>query len=122
MPPASTRGKVCKHLGKVVRLEHTGIPACAGIELIDQVGIKDMRVTHDQRSLWLRRESVEDGIDGIGKGGLQAGILLEAVPDVVVGIDGVIDLDHDEVFGVDVIQRFLALVGAAAAIEQAGRR
>jgi hypothetical protein len=77
-----------------------------------------MRVTHDKGALRLRRKGVEDGVDRIGPFCLQAGVLLEAIPDAVFGVDRVIDLQHDEVLAVAVVQRPLPLGRAAAAIEQ----
>ena len=77
-----------------------------------------MRVAGDQRALRLRRVGVEDGIDRVGVGRLQAGVLLEAVPDAVVRVDGVVDLEDDEVLAVAVVHRLRALVGAAGAVEQ----
>jgi len=40
-------------------------------------------------------------------------ILLEAVPDAVGRVDGVVDLEDDEVFAVGVVHRLRTLVGAA---------
>ena len=61
------------------------------------------------------------GLMRVGVGGLQAGVLLEAVPDAVVRVDGVVDLEDDQVLAVAVVQRLGALVGAAGAVEQVGR-
>ena len=75
-----------------------------------------MRVTDDECALRLRRIGIEDRIDRIGVGRLKPGVLLKAVPDAVLRIDGVIDLHHDEVFAVAVVERGLSLVRAAVAI------
>jgi hypothetical protein len=107
-------GEGLKHLRVVVGQKEAGIPARAGVELIDQVRREQVRVAEHQRPLRLRRIRVEDGVDGVGVGGLQAGVLLEAVPDAVVRVDGVVDLDHDQVFAVAVVHRLGADVGAAA--------
>ena len=72
-----------------------------------------MRVACHQRPLRLGRIGIEDRVDGIGVRGLQPGILLKAVPDAIVGVDRLIDLDHDQVFAVVVVKRLLPLVGAA---------
>ena len=77
-----------------------------------------MRVAEHKRPLRLRRIRVEDRIDRIGVRGLQAGVLLEAIPDAVVRVDRVVDLDHDQILAVAVVQRLRALVGATRAIEQ----
>ena len=77
-----------------------------------------MRVAGHQSALRLRRVRIEDRIDRVGVRGLQPRVLLEPVPDVLLRVDGVVDLDHDQVFAVAVVQRFLALVGAAAAVER----
>ncbi len=117
LPASEHDGEGLQHLRVVVGLEDARVPACAGIELVDEIGSEDVRVTGHQRALRLRRIGVEDRIDGIGVGGLQAGVLLKAVPDGVVGADGVIDLDDDQIFAVAVLKRLLALVGAAAAVK-----
>ena len=113
LPEASTMGKVCERLRVVVRLKDAGVPACAGIELIHKIGAEDVRVARNQRALRLRRIGVEDGVDGICPFRLQARVLLKAVPGAVFGVDGVIDLHHDQVLAVAVAQRPL-LLGRAA--------
>ena len=115
-------GKVCERLGVVVRLEDARVPACSGVELIHQVRAEDVRVAHNQRALRLRRIGVEDGVDGVCPFRLQARVLLKAIPDAVFGVDGVIDLHHDQVLAIAVVQRPLLLGCAAVAVEQrAGR-
>ena len=47
---------------------------------------------------------------------LQARVPLEAVPDAVFGVDGVIDLDHDQVLAIAVVQRPLLLGCAAVSV------
>jgi len=51
---------------------------------------------------------------------LQAGILLEAVPDAIVCIDGVVDLDDDQIFAVAVVHRLGSNVRATRAVEETG--
>ena len=41
---------------------------------------------------------------------------------VLLRVDGVVDLDHDQVFAVAVGQRLLPLIGAAAPVEQIAAR
>ena len=55
-------------------------------------------------------------IDGIGVRRLKPSVLLEPIPDAVAGVDRVVDLHHDEVFAVAVVQRSLPLASAAIAI------
>ena len=116
--PGEHDGESCQHLRVVVGQKEAGVPARAGVELIDQVRREEVRIAGDQRPLRLRRVGVEDRVDRVGVGRLQAGVLLEAVPDAVVCIDGVVDLEHDKVFAVGVVQRLRALVGAAGTIEK----
>ncbi len=111
-------GKGLERLRVIVRLEDARVPACAGVELIHEVRAEDVRVAHNQRALWLRRIGVKDGVDRIRPFRLQARILLKAVPDAVVGVDGVVDLHHDQVLAVAVVQRPLLLGCTAAAVEQ----
>ena len=84
--------KCLLHLRVVVRLEDAGVPACSGIELIDEVWTEQMRVPRDQRALRLRRKGVEDGVYRISPFCLEARVLLEAIPDAVFGVDRVVDL------------------------------
>jgi hypothetical protein len=77
-----------------------------------------MRVTHDQGALRLRRIGIEDGVDRIGPFCLQAGILLEAIPHAVLGVDCVVNLQHDQVLAVVVIQGSLLLRCTATAVQQ----
>ena len=114
-------GEGLEDLSVVVRQEEARVPACAGVELVDEIGREEVGVAGDQRALRLRRVGVEDRIDGVGVCGLQAGILLEAVPDAVVRVDGVVDLEDDEVFAVGVVHRLRALVGAAAPLKRLPR-
>ena len=95
-------GKIRLNLGVVVWLEDARIPARSGIELVDQIRREQMGVANSQCVLRLRRVGIEDGVDRIGIGGLQARVPLEAIPYAVVGVDGVIDLDDDEIFRVAV--------------------
>ena len=111
-----------ERLGVVVRLEDAGIPARSRIELVDEGWAEHMRITHDKGSLRLRRKSVKDRVDRISPFSLQAGILLEAIPDAVFGIDGLIDLQHHEILTVAIVQRPLPLGRAAIAIEQGAIR
>ena len=46
--------KGCKHLGIVVWLEHARVPACAGVELVDEAGAKDVCIAQHQGPLRLR--------------------------------------------------------------------
>jgi len=85
-------GKGLLDLREVVRFEDAGIPACSWIELVDETGTEDMRVAGDKGVLRLWRVGVEDDVNGIGPGGLDAGVRLKAVPDGVGGVDGVVDL------------------------------
>ena len=111
-------GEDPQRLGVVARLEDAGVPVRSRIELIHQSRTEQMRVTDDQGALRLRRVGVENRVDRICPFRLQARILLEAIPDAVFGIDRVIDLQHDEVLSIAVVQRPLLQARAAAAIEQ----
>ena len=114
-------GKVCEHLRVVVRQKEAGIPARARVELIHQIRREQVRVAHHQRPLRLRRVRVEDRVDRIGVRSLQSGVLLEPVPDAVFRIDRVVDLEHDQILAVAVVQRLRPLVRAARAVKQVGR-
>ena len=111
-------GKDCSDLGVIVRLEDAGVPVRSGIELIHQRRTEHVRVADNQCALRLRRIGIEDGVDRVCPFRLQARVLLKAVPDAVFGVDGVIDLHHDQVLGVAVVQGLLPLSRASAAIEQ----
>ena len=122
LPAASTIGNVCCTWAKLFGSKMLRVPACAGIELVDEIRAEDMRVTRHQRALRLRRIRIEHRIDRIGVCGLQARVLLKPVPDAVVAIDGVVDLHHNQILAVAVVQRLLALVGAAASIKEVPAR
>ncbi len=113
-------GEGLLHLRIVVRLKDAGVPAKAGIELVDQLVAEDVRVAGHQCSLRLRRVSIEDGIDRIGIRSLESGVLLKPIPHAVLRIERVIDLDHHKVFAVRVVQRSLTLVRASVAIRAQG--
>ena len=113
-------GKGCERLRIVVGKEEAGIPACARIELIHQVRREEVRVSGDERALRLRGVGVKDGVDGVGVGGLQTGVLLEPVPGTVIRAYGVVNLEDDQILAVLVIHRLGALVGASGAVEEIG--
>ena len=79
-----------------------------------------MGVAEYKGPLRLRRVGVEHGIDAVGVGSLQSRVLLKAVPDAVVRTDGVVYLDHYQIFAIAVIQRLCPYIGAAGSIEQTG--
>ena len=59
-------GESLLDLSEIVWREDAAIPACAGIELVDEIGPEDVGEAGDQRALGLRRVGVEDDVDGIG--------------------------------------------------------
>ena len=75
-----------------------------------------MSVSSNESALQLRRIRVEDGIDRVRVRGLKTGVLLEAIPDAILRVDGVVDLHNDQVFAVAVVERGLALAGTAIAV------
>ena len=118
--PGQHDGEGIEHLRVVVGQKQARIPAHARVELIDHIRRENTRVPEHQRPLRLRRIRVEDRIDRIGVCRLQAGILLEAVPDAIVCIDGVVDLDDDQIFAVAVVHRLGSNVRATRAVEETG--
>ena len=108
------------HLRVVVGKKETRIPARAGVELVDEVGREDVRVSCDSGPLRLRRIGVEDWVDGVGVGRLESGVLLVLVPDAVLRADRMVDLEHKQIFLVVVVQRLSADVRAPASVEEVG--
>src|SRR5271163_252032 len=81
---------------------------------------KEVGVANDSGPLRLRRVCVEDGIDRIRVGGLQTRILLKLAPDAVLRIDGVIDLEDQQILTIAVVERLRADVRTSAAAEGIG--
>ena len=73
--------------------EEAFVPGEGGIEVVDEVLREDVRVARGEGVERLRGDGVEQGIDGIGPGGLQAGVGLEAEPGGVLRIDVVVEAD-----------------------------
>src|SRR5580698_2551278 len=59
-------GKGRQRLRVIARSKETGIPRESGVEVVHQVLGENVRVSRTERILGLRRDRVEEGIDGVG--------------------------------------------------------
>jgi hypothetical protein len=67
-----------ERLLKIARPEQASIPGKCRIEIIHQILRKDVRISRRKRVKRLRRNALNKRIDGIGVGGLDAGVGLKA--------------------------------------------
>ena len=84
--------------GKIAGSEQTLVPGERRIEVVHQPRGKDVREAGCEGVKRLRRDGVEQRVDGVRVGGLQTGVDLEPVPGGVVRVDVVIDAGSLDLF------------------------
>ena len=119
----------CKHdrkgrerLLKVAWAEQALIPGECRIEIVHQVLRKHVRISGRERVERLRRNGVEQRIDRVGVGGLQAGVGLKAKPGGVVRVDVVVDAGRLHLLVVVAGMRNALPIGAAVSVRRIARR
>ena len=105
--------KCGQRLLKVAGAKQTLVPGESGVEVVHQVLGKDVRIACGKGIQRLRRNRVEQGIDRIGVGGLQAGVGLKTKPGRIVGTDVVVDARRLHLLMVVAGMRDALTVGAA---------
>ena len=109
-------GKRRQRLLQVGRAEQALVPGERGIEVVHQARGEHVRVARCEGVKRLRRDGVEERIDGIGIGGLQAGVGLKAEPGDVAGVDVVVDASRLHLLAVVARMRNALAVGAAVSV------
>ena len=117
--PCRTIGNAASVFWKSLGPNRLFVPGKRRIEIVHQILRKDVRVSRRKRVERLRGNRVEERVDGIGVGGLQAGVGLKAKPGRVLLIDVVVDAHRLHLLVVVAGMRNALPVGAAISVRQA---
>ena len=109
-------GKRGECLLKITGAKQASIPGKRRIEIVHQILRKDVRISRCKRVKRLRRKSVEQGVDGIGIGGLESVVRLKAEPGRVLLIDVVIDANRLHLFVISARMRDALTIGTTVSI------
>src|SRR5271165_179665 len=107
---------------KVVGRKQALVPGKSRIEIVHQMLGKDVRVSGRERVERLRRNCIEQGVDGVGPRGLQAGVGLKAEPGNVLLVEVVVDASGlDLLVVVAGVRDTLAIRATVSVIGNCGR-
>ena len=112
-------GESGQRLLKVAGREEAFVPGERRVEVVHQVLREHVRVACCEGIKRLRRDGVEQRIDGVGVGSLQSGVGLKAEPRRVIGADVVVDTGGLHLFVIVAGMRNSFTIGATVAVRRA---
>src|ERR1700722_1580538 len=115
-------GKRSECLLKITGAKQASVPGKRRVEIVDKILGNNVGISRRKRIQRLRGKSVEQGVDGIGIGGLESVIRLKAEPGRVLLIDVVIDANRLNLFMIRARMRDALTIGTTVSIIRNGGR